>query len=543
TGRVNITNCSADDLTAIRTAFPHLDVTYTTATARLTFKNGVNSDGEGGETLYTLDVPYGGTGHYPYDQSHDDIEKPTLGSTAQYSYEFSGWAGVITNVTTSRVITATYTSAVRQYGVTWKNGSTVIGYGADGTDVSDGHNISFGTAIERTGAAPAYTGAESNMVFAGWTFKSYDDEDTETVIASEAMTAVVRGRTIAEATFVQLEVPASPTAFESCTWAQILALIAAAYDGTLQTKTGYATLSAYGWEVGAEKTVTLKSGETVVHKIWGFDINKDDNGNTLPVTIGPKYAIMEQRPINPTARYLFGYEISDNAGDAAVTNERTTEDYADYEEDGTALPGTQNLTYNVSGAGNVEIEFTERTYLDSIAVTVGGTTFTYKFDGDRSSENLAYRKDDNYFAQEDCSEYTARGGCVLHKGSASFGYTNAGGTASPVLTVDGTNGDIKVFDRSLSTVGGAYRAIEFMPGSKITIPFTGAGKVVITPRGLYNGGGFYASRLRPWLNKTYFDLLPAILQQRIAPVKRVTQIGGLDWDDFDTYYDKIFLPT
>ena len=106
TGRVNIQNCSADDLSAIRAAFPHLNVTYTTATARLTFKNAVNADGVGGETLYTIDVPYGGTGYYPYDQSHNNIEMPALPSTAQYSYTFNGWSGVITNVATSRPITA-----------------------------------------------------------------------------------------------------------------------------------------------------------------------------------------------------------------------------------------------------------------------------------------------------------------------------------------------------------------------------------------------------------------------------------------------------
>lgn len=543
TGRVNITNCSADDLTAIRTAFPHLTVTYTNATARLTFVNGVNSDGEGGEVLFTLDVPYGGTGYYPYDQSHSDIDMPTLDSTARYSYTFTGWAGVITNVTTSRTITATYSATVRSYGVTWKNGNTVVGYGTDGTAQSNAENIPFGTTAEYEGPIPVYSGSEQNMVYAGWTFKNIDDEGVETVIAREALTAVVGGTTVAEAFFFQLTVPDTPTAFESCTWPQILALISAAYDGTLQAKTGYATLEAYGWNVGAEKTMTLKSGETVVHKIWGFNCNEDDEGNTLPVTIGPKFSLLNTRAMNPVSRYLYGYTISDNAGDSPVTNERTAEDYEAYEMEGTALPGQNTLTYNVGGAGDVEITFTEKTWLSTIAVTVGGVTFTYNFAGGRSSENLAYRTDDNYFAQEDCSEFTARAGCVLHKGSVSFGYTNAGGTASPVLTVDGTDGDIKVFDRSLSQVDNNYRAIEFTAGSKITIPMTGAGKVVITARGIYNGGGYRSSVLRAWLRNTYIDQLPALIQQRISPVKRVTQIGGLDWDDYDTYYDKVIIPT
>lgn len=536
TGKVNIKNCSADDLSRIRSAFPYLTVTYTTATARLTFVNGTNDEGGGGETLFTLDVPYGATGYYPYDQSHDDIEKPVLASTARYSYEFDSWSGSITNVTSSRTITATYTPTVRKYPVKWVNN--------DNSAIRTDSNVLHNTTVEWNGATPSYIGADTDMVFAGWTFTNTDDQGNDTVTASEALTGVVIGETTAKATFVKLSVPSSPTAFASCTWGQILALCAAAYDGTLFAKTGYSTLQEYGWAVSDECVVSLKSGESVTLKIWGFGINVDEQNHVLPVTIGNKHGLLGTRQMNYVTRYLFGYTISDTAGDASVTNERTAEDYKDYEFDNTALPGSTSLTFNVGGAGTATITFTERTWLSSIAVTDGGKTFTYYFDGARSVENAAYRKDTNYFAQEDCSGFSARAGLVSHTGQATLSYNDAGGNASPVLTVDGSMGAVKVFDRNTATGdNNGYRAIEFMPGAKITIPFTGAGKIVIAARSLWNGGGHYCSNLRAWIANTFIDQLPAIIQQRIVPVKRITGIGGLDWDDYDTYYDKVFAPT
>lgn len=542
TGHVNIKNCSADDLTRIKRAFPYLNVTYSTATARLTFVNGVNDEGEGGDVLFTLDVPYGGTGYYPYDVNHNEIPKPTLVSSARYSYEFDSWSGSITNVTASRTITAVYTPTVRKYTVEWQNNA--------GTVLRTDENVPHNTVVEWGSTAPAYSGSDTDMVFAGWTFTNTNDEEENTVMATEALTGVVIGKTTAKADFVKLAVPSEPTAFSSCTWGQIIALIAAAYDGTLETKTGYATLEAYGWTVGDETTITLKSGETVVLKIWGFNINEDQQGNKMPVTIGNKYSLLDTRQMNAAARYLFGYTVSDTAGDTSVTNERTREDYTAYENEKTALPGLTTLTFNVGGAGTAEITFTERTWLSSIAVTVGGKTFNYYFDGARSVENAAYRKDSNYFAQEDCSAFTARAGVVMHTGQTTFGYTDAGGTESPVLTVDGSKGAVKVFDRYMSTGdNNGYRAIEFMPGAKISIPFTGAGKIVIAARAVWNNGGHICSTLRAWLTSAFIDQLPAIIQQRLVPVKRKTMIGGLDWgedgaeDGYDTYYDKVFLPT
>ena len=513
TGRVHIKTVDGDVLTQIKRTFPYLEVTYDVSGVTLHFVNGVNDDGEGGEELFREVLTYGATGYYPYDNAHDEIDMPTLKSTARYVYTFTGWSGSITNVTGSRNVTALYSKEVRKYGVTWK---------ANGQTLKTDANVSHGTSIEWAGDVPTYTGSETDMIFAGWNFTNTDD-DGETTTTSDALKYTVVGQTVAEASFIKAAVPAADTPFASCTWGEIVALCRAAYDGTLAAKTGHATLQEYGWQVGDEQTIVTKSGETVVLKIWGFNINEDQSGEKLPVTIGAKYSLAQTRQMNKTARAIYGYSITGGGTEVAATTRDTT-------------------YYNTQGAANIEITFTARTYLDNIRVVEGSKEHRFYLNGYRSTENPANRFDVNYFAQEDCPAFTARTGKVELTSAVNFGYTNSAGDTR-TITIDGTDGAVKVFDRYTAVTDNNYRAIEFMPGSKITIPMTENGYIVVTGRSLWNGRGFYGSDLRQWLVEEFVDELPAIIQSRLVPVKRITQIGGLDWDDYDTYYDKLIIPT
>ena len=516
TGKCYIAEVDGDVLSQIRSKFPYLEVTYGSAGVTLYFKNAVNDDGVGGEELFRELLAYGSTGYYPYDAMHQDIEEPELPSTAQYAYTFTGWSGSITAVTSSKDITAQYSKTVRKYGVTWK---------ANGQTIKTDANVSYGTTVEWTGSVPAYTGAESDMVFAGWTFINTDDDGNTTQV-EDAMRYTVIGETEAVASFVKLTVPAQPTAFASCTWAQIIALQAAAYDGTLEAKTGYATLEDYGWAVGDEKTCTLKSGEEVVFKIWGFDISEDENNKALPATIGLKYSLRDSRKMNETARYLKGFTVT-GSGTTLASAEKTN-----------------TYTYNnTNGQTEIVIDITARTYFNYIRVVDGSNTFTYYLNGARNLEDPTQRMDINYFAQEDCSGYTARAGKVVHNGVKDFSYTNTSGATGHII-VDGTNGEVRVYDRNLTYKdNNNVRSMEFMPGSQIRIPMSADGQVTIYCMAIWNGKGYYDSDLRKWLLNTFIDELPALIQERLVPVKRITQVGALNWDEFDTYYDKLIVPT
>ncbi len=71
---------------------------------------------------------------------------PTKLSTAEYSYEFSGWNNTLTVVTGDITYIATYNAIKRQYTVTWKNW--------DGTVLKIDENISAGTIPTYNGATP-----------------------------------------------------------------------------------------------------------------------------------------------------------------------------------------------------------------------------------------------------------------------------------------------------------------------------------------------------------------------------------------------------
>ena len=115
---------------------------------------------DGSTLLYTETVHIGGNAAYD--------GTPTRSQDAQYTYTFAGWswntnsetpdADATENVTTDRNVYAAYTTEIRTYTVTWKNGSTVI---ETDTDVPYGTTPTYNGSIPSDGS-PGYS-------FAGWT--------------------------------------------------------------------------------------------------------------------------------------------------------------------------------------------------------------------------------------------------------------------------------------------------------------------------------------------------------------------------------------
>jgi uncharacterized protein YjdB len=77
-----------------------------------------------GTIIYTEDVPYGTTPVYD-SATHGT---PTKTATVQYTYSFDGWDNDPVMVTGTAAYTAQFTSAVRKYAITWKNGNGDIIY-------------------------------------------------------------------------------------------------------------------------------------------------------------------------------------------------------------------------------------------------------------------------------------------------------------------------------------------------------------------------------------------------------------------------------
>ena len=83
---------------------------------------------------------------------------PTRASTTQYDYAFASWSGTYTNVSSNRVLTATYTQTVRSYSVTFIVG-TVTKYTT---------TAAYGSAVSYPYEEPDDPQSRENYVFDGW---------------------------------------------------------------------------------------------------------------------------------------------------------------------------------------------------------------------------------------------------------------------------------------------------------------------------------------------------------------------------------------
>ncbi len=85
---------------------------------------------------------------------------PTKEKDTQYTYNFDGWDKTISAVVGDIIYTATYTSIVNRYTVTWKN--------YDDTILELDEGVEYGTMPSYNGATPTRERAEYTYTFIGW---------------------------------------------------------------------------------------------------------------------------------------------------------------------------------------------------------------------------------------------------------------------------------------------------------------------------------------------------------------------------------------
>ena len=88
-------------------------------------------------------------------------ETPTKPADAQYTYQHSGWTPLVTPVTGDATYTATYTSSVNKYTITWLDGNG---------DTLKTESVAYGQTPSYTGDTPTKTAtAQYSYTFTGWT--------------------------------------------------------------------------------------------------------------------------------------------------------------------------------------------------------------------------------------------------------------------------------------------------------------------------------------------------------------------------------------
>ncbi len=145
------------------------DATYTATYTSIVNEYTVTWKNDDGSVLETDLVPYGTSPVY-------DGATPTKVATAWYTYAFDKWTPEVVAVTGDATYTATYTSIVNGYTVTWEN--------YDGTVLETDLNVPYGEMPEYDGVTPTKVATDvDKFVFAGW------DPMVSEVIATVTYTA------------------------------------------------------------------------------------------------------------------------------------------------------------------------------------------------------------------------------------------------------------------------------------------------------------------------------------------------------------------
>lgn len=119
-----------------------------------------------GSVIDTTSVPYG---EIP---THEDPEKLP---TAQYTYVFAGWSPTLTSVAGNKTYTATYTSVVNEYDVTFKN--------YDGT-VLQSSKLPYNSMPTYSGTVPIKPSTQQyTYVFSGWSPSISQVTDNQVYVA------------------------------------------------------------------------------------------------------------------------------------------------------------------------------------------------------------------------------------------------------------------------------------------------------------------------------------------------------------------------
>ncbi len=287
---------------------------------------------EDGTVLQSTEVAYGETPSY-------DGETPVKAADAQYTYTFDKWSPAIKAVDGKATYTATYTSEVNKYTVTWKN--------ANGYVLETDDDVPYGTTPSYDGETPVKAAdAQYTYTFDKWT--PVISAVTGNVAYTATFTATLNNYTVTwkndngNVLETDVEVPYGTTP---------------SYDGATPAKAATAqyTYTFEGWTptvnaVTGDVTYTATYTSTVNEYTITWIVEGVETTQDVPYGETPSYGSTPVKAENAQYTYEFkGWTPAVEAvtGDATYTAEFTpvTKSYTVtwVDEDGTSVIYTESI--------------------------------------------------------------------------------------------------------------------------------------------------------------------------------------------------------
>ena len=130
------------------------NVTYTATFKEEARKYDITWKNDDGSVIRTDKVAYGTVPSF-------GETVPTRDNTPQYAFTFSNWVPALSSVTGDAIYTASYTSEVRKYTITWAN--------YDGTPIEVDENLPYGTVPSFNSGTPTRESTRGvDYTFSGW---------------------------------------------------------------------------------------------------------------------------------------------------------------------------------------------------------------------------------------------------------------------------------------------------------------------------------------------------------------------------------------
>ena len=265
---------------------------------------------EDGSELSRDTLEYGAT------PTHDD---PIKESTAQYTYTFTGWTPAIQPVTGDATYTATFSSTVNTYTITWLND--------DGSELSH-ETLEYGATPTHDAPVKEST-AQYTYTFAGWTPAIQPVTGNATYTASFSST-------VNTYTITWLNEDGSELSHETLEYGAF-----PSHDDPIKESTAEYTYTFTGWDPevsavtkDATYTATFDSVKNTYTITWLNDDGSELSRETLEYGAEPIYHGAEPTK-EPDGQYIYTFEgwtpdVEPVTGDATYTATFTTISCGDY---------------------------------------------------------------------------------------------------------------------------------------------------------------------------------------------------------------------